>query len=133
MPSADAKKIIETLGMQPHPEGGWYVETWRDKPEDGSRGTITQIFYLLEAGDLSAWHRVTDATEIWHWHAGAPLALTLSSNGHDAEAHTMGWRRACRTEAACGRAGELVANRRESGPLDSDRLYRRTGVRILGL
>lgn len=90
MSTAEVKKLIETLGMQPHPEGGWYAETWRDTPADGSRGTITQIFYLLEVGDLSAWHRVTDATEIWHWHAGAPLALTLSSNGHDAEAHTMG-------------------------------------------
>ncbi|MCR9174385.1 MAG: cupin domain-containing protein [Alphaproteobacteria bacterium] len=90
MSSEEAKKIVKTLGMLPHPEGGWYVETWRDTPEDGSRGAMTQIFYLLEAGDLSAWHRVTDATEIWHWHAGAPLALTLSPDGHDAEAHTMG-------------------------------------------
>ena len=88
--ASDARRIIETLGMQQHPEGGWYVETHRDSPADGSRGAMTQIHYLLEVGDLSAWHRVTDATEVWHWSAGAPLALTLSPNGHDAEAYRLG-------------------------------------------
>lgn len=76
--------------MQRHPEGGWYVETYRHTAEDGSRGAVTQIYYLLEVGEVSAWHRVTDATEIFHWYAGAPLVLTLSPNGHDAEAHTLG-------------------------------------------
>ncbi len=88
--ASEARRIIETLGMQPHPEGGWYVETYRDSPPYGRRGAMTQIHYLLEVGDLSAWHRVIDATEVWHWSAGAPLALTLSPNGHDAEAHRLG-------------------------------------------
>ncbi|MEO9900298.1 cupin domain-containing protein [Nisaea sp.] len=90
MSTSDWKAIVAKLGMQPHPEGGYYAETWRDAPDDGSRGTMTQIYYLLPVGEVSAWHRVTDATEIWHHYAGAPLVLTLSPNGHDAEAHHLG-------------------------------------------
>jgi predicted cupin superfamily sugar epimerase len=90
MSAADWKAIIEKLGMQPHPEGGYYAETYRHAPVDGGRGTVTQIYYLLPVGEFSAWHRVNDATEIWHHYAGAPLALTLSPNGHDAEAHRLG-------------------------------------------
>lgn len=82
-------EIIRTLGMQPHPEGGHFVETWRDAPADGGRGAGTAIYYLLQAGEASAWHRV-DAAEIWHWYAGGPLALTLSEDGHDARAVHLG-------------------------------------------
>ena len=84
-----AKQIIETLGLQPHPEGGWYAETWRADAAEGTRAAGTAIYYLLEAGDVSHWHRV-DAAEIWHWYAGGPLSLTLSPNGHDAEAMVLG-------------------------------------------
>ncbi len=84
-----ARDIIASLGMKPHPEGGWYVETFRDGPQ-GERGHSTAILFLLEAGDVSHWHRVTDAAEVWHFHAGAPAALTLSPNGHDAESHRLG-------------------------------------------
>ena len=86
----NAKAIIAQLNLKPHPEGGWYAETYRHDPGDGSRGASTAIYYLLEAGDCSAWHRVLDADEIWHWYAGAALALTLSSDGHDAVAHRLG-------------------------------------------
>lgn len=81
--------IIEHLAMQPHPEGGHYVETFRETPKDGSRGAVTCIHFLLQVGEVSAWHRV-DATEIWHFAAGDPLVLTLSQNGHDADAHHLG-------------------------------------------
>ncbi|WP_375593113.1 cupin domain-containing protein [Algihabitans albus] len=81
--------IIATLGMQPHPEGGHYVEVYRDSPPDGSRGAATAIYFLLQAGEVSAWHRV-DAVEIWHWYGGAPLVLTISENGHDASACYLG-------------------------------------------
>lgn len=84
-----ARQIIDALGLSPHPEGGWYRETWRAEAADGARACGTAIYYLLEAGDVSHWHRV-DAAEIWHWHAGAPLSLTLSPDGHDAEAHVLG-------------------------------------------
>lgn len=84
-----AADIVRMLGMQPHPEGGHYAETWRDAPDDGTRGCGTAIYYLLQLDEVSAWHRV-DATEIWHWYAGAPLALTVSPNGHDAYAVHLG-------------------------------------------
>ena len=70
-------EIISTLGMRRHPEGGWYAETFRDAP-DGGRGHSTAIYFLLEAGDVSHWHRVTDAAEVWHFYAGAPLALAMT-------------------------------------------------------
>ena len=83
MDHLSASEIVKLLDMQPHPEGGFYKETFRD---DAS----TAIYYLLEAGDHSHWHRVHGSSEIWHHYAGGPLALTLSPNGHDAEAHRLG-------------------------------------------
>ena len=85
----DAETLIEALGLQAHPEGGHYRETFRDAPAEGGRGAMTAIYYLLKAGEASQWHRV-DATEIWHWYAGAPLVLTISENGHDARALYLG-------------------------------------------
>ena len=81
--------VIRTLDLRPHPEGGHYRETFRDPAHQGGRSVGTAIYYALGAGDCSAWHRV-DAAETWHWYAGGPLALTLSANGHDAEAHRLG-------------------------------------------
>ncbi|MBK0397584.1 cupin domain-containing protein [Limibaculum sp. M0105] len=84
-----APDLIRTLELQRHPEGGWYRETWRAEAAEGERAAGTAIYYLLEAGEVSHWHRV-DAAEIWHWYAGAPLSLTVSANGHDAEATILG-------------------------------------------
>ncbi|MDX6751797.1 cupin domain-containing protein [Geminicoccaceae bacterium 1502E] len=72
----DPQSVIRSLGMQPHPEGGWYVETYREAGAGGERGAVSAIYFLLEAGQRSHWHRV-DATEIWLWHAGGPLRLTV--------------------------------------------------------
>ena len=80
MPALDAATIIATLGMQRHPEGGWYAETFRDNPQ-GGRGHSTAIYFLLEAGDRSHWHRVRDAAEVWHYYAGAPLELRKWKEG----------------------------------------------------
>jgi predicted cupin superfamily sugar epimerase len=66
--------IIRTLGMQPHPEGGWYAETWRGQQTPRAAGSA--IYFLLEAHQNSRWHRV-DAVEIWHWYAGGPLELHI--------------------------------------------------------
>jgi len=85
----NAQEVIDRLGLQPHPEGGHYVETFRDHADGGGRGAATAIYYLLAADEFSHWHRV-DAVEIWHYYAGAPLALTVSENGHDAEAVHLG-------------------------------------------
>jgi predicted cupin superfamily sugar epimerase len=75
----DARAVIERLELQPHPEGGWYRETWRGSDADG-RPVGTSIYYLLEAGASSRWHRV-DAAEVWSWHAGSPLELSISPDG----------------------------------------------------
>ena len=82
------KKIIAALGMQRHPEGGWYVETFRDT-EGGARGHSTAIYYLLQAGERSHWHRVRDAAEIWHFYAGDPLLLRIS-DGTSIRSVTLG-------------------------------------------
>jgi len=84
-----ANEIIAMLDLAPHPEGGWYRETWRADADAGDRAAGTSIYFLLAAEQFSHWHRV-DAVEIWHWYAGAPLVLTLSQNGHDAEATILG-------------------------------------------
>ncbi|MGF1462973.1 MAG: cupin domain-containing protein [Maricaulaceae bacterium] len=84
-----AKDIVKFFGMARHPEGGWYVETFRDPAPPGDRSAGTAIYFLLEAGEVSAWHRV-DAAEIWHYYAGAPLALTISPDGVAATPHRLG-------------------------------------------
>ncbi|PWK62829.1 cupin domain-containing protein [Roseicyclus mahoneyensis] len=70
-----ADQIIAHLGLEPHPEGGHYRQTWM--ATNAGRPTGTCIYFLLKAGEASHWHKV-DATEIWLWHAGAPLILSLS-------------------------------------------------------
>jgi predicted cupin superfamily sugar epimerase len=87
-----AAQIIDTLAMQPHPEGGHFVETFRDtnQTNGNARSPCTAIYYLLQAGEVSAWHRVTDASEIWHWYAGAPLALRISPDGVQAAETRLG-------------------------------------------
>lgn len=70
-----AAAIIRKLELQPHPEGGWYRETWKG-PDIGGRASGTAILFLLRSGERSHWHRV-DADEIWLWHAGAPLVLSM--------------------------------------------------------
>ncbi len=83
-----ANEIIRLLNMSPHPEGGHYAETFRSASE--SRAAMSAIYYLLQADELSAWHRA-DADEAWLWHAGGPLALTLSPpDGKGASSMTLG-------------------------------------------
>jgi predicted cupin superfamily sugar epimerase len=75
-----AEEVARLLDLAPHPEGGFYRETFRDPRQMDGRSVATAIYYLLPAGQVSAWHRV-DAGEIWHWHAGAPLELSLYEDG----------------------------------------------------
>lgn len=70
-----AADLIARLALSPHPEGGWYRETWRAPPSaGGARSAGTSILFLLEAGQRSHWHRV-DASELWLFQAGTPLTL----------------------------------------------------------
>lgn len=85
-----AEEVIRRLDLKPHPEGGYFRETFRDPATDAKgRAVSTAIYYLLGLGEVSEWHRV-DATEIWHYHAGAPMVITISPNGHDAQARHLG-------------------------------------------
>ena len=76
----EADTIIARYKLAPHPEGGHYRETFRASAEDGERSAMTAIYYLLRAGEVSAWHRI-DAVEIWHYYSGDPLQLELSHDG----------------------------------------------------
>ncbi|MDF0600913.1 cupin domain-containing protein [Psychromarinibacter sp. C21-152] len=85
-----ADEIITELGLAPHPEGGWFRQTWIAEAPEGARPAGTCIYFLLKAGEASHWHRV-DATEIWHHYAGAPLILRLAASAAGpAEARTLG-------------------------------------------
>jgi uncharacterized protein len=95
-----AAEIIRLLELKPHPEGGHYRQTFRDplpyshpQAAEGSvgatRAASTAIYFLLALGERSHWHRV-DAVEIWHWHAGAPLALEIAAAPGQRERITLG-------------------------------------------
>lgn len=71
-----AAEIIEQLELSPHPEGGYFRETFRDSTLIAGRSMSTAIYYLLQAGEVSRWHRI-DTAEIWHWYAGAALELSI--------------------------------------------------------
>lgn len=83
-----ADDVIATLGLQPHPEGGWYRQTWEAKGTGRACGTC--IYFLLKPGERSHWHRV-DATEIWHHYAGASLDLRIAETEQGpADVHRLG-------------------------------------------
>lgn len=88
-PPTDPDRLIAALGMVPHPEGGHYVETYRDRPSDGGRGVKTSILFLLRAGERSRWHTV-DAVEMWHWHAGGALELAVSEDARSVRRIRLG-------------------------------------------
>src|SRR5215471_11172287 len=82
----EAARVIERLGLRPHPEGGHYRETFRDA---GERAHSTAIYFLLRAGEHSRWHRV-DAAEVWHFYRGDPLELRIAVPGGTAATHVLG-------------------------------------------
>lgn len=75
-----AAEVIAKLDLKPHPEGGYFRETFRDSGPGGARAASTAIYFLLPQGVVSRWHRV-DAAEVWHWYAGSALALSHSLPG----------------------------------------------------
>jgi predicted cupin superfamily sugar epimerase len=98
-------EVVRLLGLAPHPEGGFYRETFRDSSPatapSGERGASTAIYYLLRQEDESAWHRV-DAAEVWHHYAGAPLDVTLSVDGRERSTLRLG------TDLAAGERPQVV-------------------------
>lgn len=104
--SLPADTVVKMLALEPHPEGGWYRQTYQDThqvpgvcsgfgsgfgsgPGGADRAASTAIYFLLKAGEFSHWHRI-DAVEIWHYYAGGPLALSISANGHDVSSIRIG-------------------------------------------
>jgi predicted cupin superfamily sugar epimerase len=85
---ASAAEIICLLKLKPHPEGGHYRETFRDPHTVGGRAASTSIYFLLQRGERSHWHRI-DAVEVWHYYAGAPLKLSVI-NGMSEEIFRLG-------------------------------------------
>ncbi|EYC50223.1 cupin [Hylemonella gracilis str. Niagara R] len=78
--------LIDRLGLQPHPEGGYYREVFRSGEQihrgDGAvRRALTTIFFLLPQGAVSRWHRVRGADEVWHHYEGGPLELRVLPRG----------------------------------------------------
>lgn len=95
-----ADQIIAHLGLAPHPEGGFFRETWR--AEGPGRASGTSIYFLLRAEDSNRWHKV-DAGEIWHFYAGAPLMLSISAtNTGPAQDHLLG------TDLATGQQPQIL-------------------------
>ena len=85
-----ADEIIQLLDLEPHPEGGYFRETHRDVVTlDNGRSCATAIYFLLKKGQASHWHTV-DATEIWHWYSGDPLALRIAAPDSQAERVLLG-------------------------------------------
>ena len=77
--SADG--VIRRLDLKPHPEGGYFRETFRDPLGFNNRAYSTAILFLLKQGEVSRWHRV-DAAEVWHFYRGAPLELCIGKDRH---------------------------------------------------
>lgn len=87
--------LAERFDLQPHPEGGWFRETFRSEhtfePDGyaGPRAAATGIYFLLHPDERSAWH-VVRSDELWFWHAGGPLTLRFGGDGeHPAEERTV--------------------------------------------
>jgi predicted cupin superfamily sugar epimerase len=93
--------VIALLGLEPHPEGGRFAETWRAPAGDNERSTGTAIYFLLTEGEVSQWHRV-DAAEIWHHYAGAPLALITADGEGESDRRVLG------SDLARGQRPQLV-------------------------
>ncbi|WOJ90287.1 cupin domain-containing protein [Methylocapsa polymorpha] len=85
-----AAEIISLLDLRPHPEGGHFRQTFKDSAQGAQgRAASTLIYFLLEAGQISQWHRV-DAAEVWHFYAGAPLQISVSRDGEETSGHVLG-------------------------------------------
>jgi len=125
--------VIRTLDLKPHPEGGWYIQTHRvpDPHDHGHRSPGTAIYYLLGEGERSHWHKV-DATEIWHYYAGAPLELSLAvTEKSKPKTRVLGPDLAAGQRHTAGRAaGASLAGRTHTWRVDAGGMHRVAGLRF---
>ncbi|HLY10953.1 MAG TPA: cupin domain-containing protein [Planctomycetota bacterium] len=84
-----AAQLVQLLGLVPHPEGGSYRETWRSASPPGARAAVTTIYFLLDQGERSRWHRV-DAEEVWTHLEGGSLELWVWREGGEPECRIVG-------------------------------------------
>ena len=124
------QEVVRLLELTPHPEGGFYRQTFRDSLPVGSpRAASTAIYYLLPGGGISHWHRV-DAAEVWHFYAGAALELKIAAQGAPTEVLRLGAELAAgeRPQAvvpqACGSRRKASAGGRANGPSSAARSRR---------
>lgn len=89
MDKTKAEHWIEVLGLEEHPEGGYYKETYRKEVEYEGRSLATNIFYLLPSGRVSKFHRL-QCDEIWYYHYGSPLIFYFFTPDNKFEKHTLG-------------------------------------------
>jgi uncharacterized protein len=87
--SINADEVIRLLGLEAHPEGGYYRETFRDSRQAGERSASTAIYFLLKQGEISRWHRI-DAVEVWHWYGGSPIRLQIRKDEGPIETILLG-------------------------------------------
>ena len=85
----DAREVIDRLRLEPHPEGGWYRETWRGADTPAGRSAGSAILFLIEGGAASRWHRV-DADEVWAWNGGSPIELAISDGAGEVQRIRLG-------------------------------------------
>ena len=84
----EAKDYIERLGLAPHPEGGYYRQLFGN--DETGKKTISTIYYMLTANDISAFHRLHDVVEIWYYHAGEPLNIYVIDTNGELVTHHLG-------------------------------------------
>jgi uncharacterized protein len=115
--------MVALFDLAPHPEGGFYRETYRDPLKDAAgRAASTAIYFLLPVGTVSAWHRI-DAVEIWHFYAGAPLVLSLYADGAHVTTQRLGSRLAagdrpqCIVAAGVWQSAEAAPSTEHAAPL----------------
>jgi uncharacterized protein len=90
---SDVERLIGELRLSPHPEGGWYRETYRSERTIGTgappRAVLTNIYFLLSGDVFSAWHRI-DADETWHFYRGTGLTIYVIDAGGRIEERVLG-------------------------------------------
>jgi predicted cupin superfamily sugar epimerase len=136
-----ARSIVERLGLETHPEGGWYTRDWQSPHTDeaSSRPLSSLIYFLLPEGDASAWHKV-DADEVWLWHGPASVKLELGGSDETPESdeskrtvitlgsgHRSGRRNRIGT---CGRTGWRLAAHSARPGRCAGLLCGQSGIRI---
>src|SRR5690606_18444189 len=91
--ASQVDELVERFQLKPHPEGGFYSETYRDsrviQTPAGSRNASTAIYYLLDRGAYSAWHRIA-SDELWHFYAGAPVLIHMLDESGKLTTHRLG-------------------------------------------